>query len=81
MTEIFLGEISKYQKAPVHQLLDMCTKCRKYILMEFVVKLRKRNVTDGRTDVRTAVTHFYSPRQLCWLAGDKNHSKPETYCF
>ena len=70
MTEIFLGEISKYQKAPVHHLLDMCTKFRKYILRGFVVKLRKRNVTDGRTDG----THFYIPRQLRWLAGDNKIS-------
>ena len=57
--------IRKYQKAPVHHLLDMCTKFRKYILRGFVVKLRKRNVTDGQTDG----THFYIPRQLRWLAG------------
>ena len=42
--------IRKYQKAPVHHLLDMCTKFRKYILRGFVVKLQKRNVTDGRTE-------------------------------
>ena len=49
-------------------MLDMCTKFHKDMLRGFVVKLRKRNVTDRRTDGN----HFYIPRQLRWLAGDND---------